>query len=510
MIANSCKSIPQHRQTQVLSSITKSLPSEILHIQVVELLNAGNHDACNRLISLLDTKDLVTISTNILKSLNESSINLTSISTQSRWLVTLVNNTLNHPDIVSFMRKSDSTVKSTEMLSHVLNYLHKIRQTTEEKPLDQKLEKSVLNCLKMMIILLPINVLCHSLDKISKTSSTRTTLEKLSERLELITSNPYSGEIAQIRETFEESTSALLKVIESINSDEKLSQKQQIAKNKLVQLALYNLQLMVKLTCEDGSHTSTVLDQIFPKINTILDDQKVFKTVRASAMLLVSNMVPYIENGFLPHLQNFVKQILEFLNEAAKNVNSKQNIDILTWSVVALQNLTNSIGYFLSPYITEILISIGSLPESEEISKNLEVLQNSIAEHIPLRIFLPAIIKSSEKIKSATKLTQVMNLTANYLEKQSPLSVKAHIDSVRSWSELVLSFRESSIDHSEKLKVFEQSFAKAFLEFVKKLEEQSFSMVYYKLFTFATSNFKERPLFARELNEIKFFSKIFK
>merc|ERR1712066_610225 len=158
---------------------------------------------------------------------------------------------------------------SGKFLSDVLDYLYSIRRM---KSVDSKLEKLVLRSLQLMIILLPVNVLCNSLETISNISSVRTTLEKLAERLELVAEKRHGSETAnsveveQLVETFPQCVGVLVKSVEkqleNVGNENVQGQKRKTGsdqtpkplknqgnRNKVAQLGILAIKSLVSIVC---------------------------------------------------------------------------------------------------------------------------------------------------------------------------------------------------------------------------------------------------------------------
>merc|ERR1712173_145400 len=115
-----------------------------------------------------------------------------------------------------------------------------------------------------------------------------------------------------------------------------------------------------------------------------------------------------------------------------------------------------------------------------------------------MRIFFPNMTNIIGRIENHSSLVPLLDLTKNYIEKQPPVSVKAHLDSIRTWTETVLGVRQKCIDNKsgkdfDTNELIEEKFGLAFTEFVKKLEESVFPKTFYKLFIWATDDFKSKP-----------------
>ena len=343
----------------------------------------------------------------------------------SRTIMNIVNNTLNQPEIIEKMRVMED---SSKFLSDVLDYLYSIRRSPE---VDTKLEKLVLRSLQLMIILLPVNVLCNSLETISNISSVRTTLEKLAERLELVAEKRFSSnenrsngiEVEQLIETFPQCVSILIKSVEKQfenvensenpgntgkvtsgknagkkrkNDEKSLAKpaKNQSGKNKVAQLGILAIKSLISIVCTnpESNHNNILISPLLPCLMNIVTNKNLDRHVRASAMLCIAEMSQFLDNAFLPFLSKFIGVIQTFLVDFDQNQNkiTHTNEDIICYSLKSLQHLVANIGQYLSPHVAGIMLTLGNLrSRSSLIEKRLRGLENLISVHIPMRIFFP-------------------------------------------------------------------------------------------------------------------------
>jgi hypothetical protein len=542
VIAQTCKTMQKsrHRKLQVLNSMNKSLGMEFSYVLIAQLvINNNIHDATQEYMAIMNADSTVNCVKMLVASLNEGVFEKAISSDKSdkgsmnyaqfsRTIMNIVNNTLNQPEIIEKMRVMED---SSKFLSDVLDYLYSIRRSTE---VDTKLEKLVLRSLQLMIILLPVNVLCNSLETISNISSVRTTLEKLAERLELVAEKRFSNnenrsngiEVDQLIETFPQCVSILIKSVEKqfenietvgkVDSGKKRKNneksvakpaKNQSGKNKVAQLGILAIKSLISIVCTnpESNHNNILISPLLPCLMNIVTNKNLDRHVRASAMLCIAEMSQFLDNAFLPFLAKFIGVIQTFLVDFDQNQNklTHTNEDIICYSLKSLQHLVANIGQYLSPHVAGIMLTLGNLrSRSSLIEKRLRGLENLISVHIPMRIFFPNMTNIIGQIENYASLIPLLNLTKNYIEKQPPITIKAHLDTIRTWSETVLMIRQNCID-SKHQKVcpeiesineeIEEKFALAFTEFIKKLEESVFPQTFYKLFIWATDDFKSKP-----------------
>ena len=529
VIAQTCKTMQKarHRKLQVLNSMNKSLGVEFGYVLIAQLvLNNNIHDATQEFMGIMNSESIVNCVKMLISCLKEEVFSKScgefmNYSQFSRTIMNIVNSCLNQPEVIEKMRLMEDSGK---FLSDVLDYLYSIRRM---KSVDTKLEKLVLRSLQLMIILLPVNVLCNSLETISNISSVRTTLEKLAERLELVAEKRHgaesanSVEVEQLIETFPQCVSVLVKSVEkqleNIGNESVQGQKRKTGsdqspkplknqgnRNKVAQLGILAIKSLVSIVCTnpDSNHDNILINPLLPCLMSIVTNKNVDRHVRASSMLCIAEMSQFLDSAFLPFLNKFVAVIQTFLVDFDQNQNklTHTNEDIICYSLKSLQHLVANIGQFLSPHVSGIMLTLGNLrSRSVLIEKRLRGLENLISLNIPMRIFFPNMTNIIGRIENHSSLVPLLDLTKNYIEKQPPVSVKAHLDSIRTWTETVLGVRQKCIDSKSGKESFEmneqieEKFGLAFTEFVKKLEESVFPKTFYKLFIWATDDFKSKP-----------------
>ena len=531
------KNISGPRKMQVLTSMSKCLDyedSKSSWILLAELI-LKSESSDNQIIS--DLLNLQSIDQQIynLKCLLSAVKNNTFENLNfSKTVIYLLNNNLNVPEVVDYLRNSDDDGFISEFLSDLLEFLSFVKkenvrnrgQKKDEKKaaalVDLKLEKLVSKSLQLLIVVMPIHILCQSLKKLTTSTNIKNTLEKLVERLDALDPEHFSGEhdIYNLIEGFEEIVEILVdNCLESSmaqqkqQENEKQKSKSTNLNNQLCHLIIYVLKTSTKLVYNkkynpDQNKLNLLLNKILPKMNEILNNPKINKHVRASCMLYISEMTEYLESSFLPFLDEFYRNCAGLL---AKNIG---NLDITNLCLKSMQNLIQFNGFFMSGNLSNMLEMVGNLDlevdekqsekQNEEaktlLQKRVDHLQDLIAEHVPLRIYFPALIKSIDKIENKASICSILNITSGYIKKQSPTLIKSHLDKIKNFSMKILKIRQDAADDEESaystdsaaFDQIEAAFSKLFLEFIKKLEESTFISTFYKIFIWATTDFTNK------------------
>lgn len=295
----------------------------------------------------------------------------------SRFLLEIIDKTLNNLEIVEYLRYPENSDFMTEFFKQFLEYLNFVRKNLSDKRkksdskademqdstaqnskivADSKLEKQLIKVINNLILILPIHILTSSLNILTQPNNLKNTLEKLSEKLDSIDDKEIavalkiaSHDLNYVVNSYEKIVEILLeKLNECTNFDvavgDQISPKKrqkldkqasnQISKSqinhkiKLSHLLIYNLKTLSNLTFHprlnpEKNKLEILQTQVLPKMLDIIGKQKTNKHIKASTCLFISECCQYLESNFLPHLDKFYKNLTQLIAE------NKSNEDIL-------------------------------------------------------------------------------------------------------------------------------------------------------------------------------------
>ncbi|EFN88053.1 HEAT repeat-containing protein 1 [Harpegnathos saltator] len=287
-----------------------------------------------------------------------------------------------------------------------------------------------------------------------------------------------------------------------VNAEEKIeSQEYELVQ----QTTLVSLKLLAKLLATDHPNVFKPILEMTTELLRSKDGP-----VLANAALCVAELVCLMRTHALTLLNKFMPPILKLLK-----THCCQNVpDITVVSIVsALQKIVDSLGNFLSSYLSKLLFELTRLnslytgvdhPKTGIIISRLKMITQKISNYTPLRILLPVVSTTYDTLLRKNlyhRIPSLMNILADCFD--SVPSAKLNVTSCLSEFFLkVLQFRESinsyenddmSIDVedvSKHIVAIEESTSKAFVALVLKLSEVTFNPLYQDIFKWAEKNTK--------------------
>ncbi|KAK2580959.1 hypothetical protein KPH14_006024 [Odynerus spinipes] len=350
--------------------------------------------------------------------------------------------------------------------------------------------------------LLPNNVFLISVKRLLKHESLtvkRKALELLNVRL-------------QQRKFGEENYAELLELIGSLLEVIDVNVKSESQEGEVVQqTVLITLKLLAKLLAREHPD---VFKPILEMTTELLRTRN--GPILGSAVLCVAELCSCLRIYAIKSLNKFVPAIIRLLESHCH----EEIPDVVTISIIsAFQKIVESVGNFLSLYLDQLLYELTRLnsfytdtehPKIGVVVSRLKATTQKLASFVPLRVLLPAINRTYDKLlkkKSYKRVPPLLNILSESFVSIPPADLSAAIPDLVTFFLKVFQFREDvvssedsmevdDVDVSKDIALVEESSGKALVALVLKLSEATFRPLYYRFYDWAARNpeHKERNI----------------
>ncbi|XP_014204224.1 HEAT repeat-containing protein 1 [Copidosoma floridanum] len=269
------------------------------------------------------------------------------------------------------------------------------------------------------------------------------------------------------------------------------------------QTALITLKLMAKLLASDRpSEFKPILDLVTELVH------KREGPVLGSAVLCVAELCSSMRAYAIQGLNKFVPAIIKLMGKHC----TQEIPDILTTSIIsALQKIVESLGNFLSLNLDKLLYELARLsllykdtehPKIGPVAARLNATTQKLTSFLPLRILLKATDDTYQKLltkKSYQYISPLMNIFAQSFINVQMSDLKHIINTLANFFLKVLQFREEVTINKGDMEVeeeatlqdvinVEESASNALIALIRKLSENIFRPLYYKMYDWAARN----------------------
>ncbi|XP_015510740.1 HEAT repeat-containing protein 1 homolog [Neodiprion lecontei] len=279
-------------------------------------------------------------------------------------------------------------------------------------------------------------------------------------------------------------------------------QKSAHLENEVIQqFALISLKLLAKILATDHP---AVFKPVLELTTNLVQSRD--GPVLASAVLCLAELCGTMRTHAIHSLNTFIPAILLILKEKCQKSDCPE---IVVLSVVsAVQKIVESHASFLSPHLDKLLFELVKLRSRYSDSDHIKIAQIvqrlkttmlKLSTSVPLRILLPTVTKTYEKLIKQELyrcVDPLMNVLADSFSNAQSNDLNAAIHDLAGFFLNVLQFREDLISKNRLLDaptltdvaLVEESASKALVTLVLKLSEASFRPLFYRLYDWAARN----------------------
>ncbi|KAI4480692.1 hypothetical protein M0802_014164, partial [Mischocyttarus mexicanus] len=304
----------------------------------------------------------------------------------------------------------------------------------------------------------------------------------------------------------------LLNLIDSLLDVIDINVKSENQESEIVQqTVLITFKLLAKLL---ASKHPMVFKPILELTTELLKTRK--GPILGSAALCVAELCSCLRTHAIQSLNKFVPALIKLIETYCH----EEIPDVVTISIVsAFQKIVESVGNFLSLYLDQILYELTRLnsfytdtdhPKIGVVVSRLKLTTQKLASYVPLRVLLPAINKTYDKLckrKSYKCIPPLLRILSESFVSIPSADLTTAISDLTNFFLKVFQFREdiiSSQDHKEinnidlfkDIEIVEENAGKALVSLVLKLSEATFRPLYYRFYDWAARNpdHKERNI----------------
>ncbi|XP_015171671.1 PREDICTED: HEAT repeat-containing protein 1 isoform X2 [Polistes dominula] len=238
--------------------------------------------------------------------------------------------------------------------------------------------------------------------------------------------------------------------------------------------------------------------------------------ILGSAALCVGELCSCLRTHAIQSLNKFIPALISLIETYCH----EEIPDVVTISIIsAFQKIVESVGNFLSHYLDQILYELTRLnsfytdtdhPKIGVVVSRLKSITQKLASYVPLRVLLPAINKTYDKLykrNSYKCIPPLLNILSESFVSIPSADLTAAIPDLTSFFLKVFQFREDivssddlmkidGVDLFKNIQIVEENAGKALVALVLKLSEATFRPLYYRFYDWATRNsdHKERNI----------------
>ncbi|XP_014600761.1 PREDICTED: HEAT repeat-containing protein 1 isoform X1 [Polistes canadensis] len=239
--------------------------------------------------------------------------------------------------------------------------------------------------------------------------------------------------------------------------------------------------------------------------------------ILGSAALCVAELCSCLRTSAIQSLNKFVPALINLIETYCH----EEIPDVVTISIIsAFQKIVESVGNFLSLYLDQILYELTRLnsfytdtdhPKIGVVVSRLKLTTQKLASYVPLRVLLPAINKTYDKLykkKSYKCIPPLLNILSESFVSIPNADLTAAIPDLTNFFLKVFQFREDIVSNQEDhieinevdlfkdIQIVEENAGKALVSLVLKLSEATFRPLYYRFYDWAARNLdhKERNI----------------
>lgn len=261
-------------------------------------------------------------------------------------------------------------------------------------------------------------------------------------------------------------------------------------------MAMMAIKLLSKQLAEKHpNHFKSIMDL---SIDILRRHEGVSKTLTATAILCFAEISCNLRVRSIVYLPSFMKLYVKILEHHTQSVHNLSDNFIIS-AIAALQKIVSTLANYLSPYLTDLIVHLSVLWHTIETSTNmkgneaaldkLNGIWEKIATTLELRVLIPTIKKSYEKIINSDKriaIKPIMHLLSSTFRHSTSSAISTFMPDITSFFVDALQYRANS--KSSDLVVVnttEDAIINSFATLTLKLSEGSFRPLYHHIYNSA-------------------------
>ncbi|XP_069787090.1 HEAT repeat-containing protein 1 isoform X2 [Narcine bancroftii] len=259
------------------------------------------------------------------------------------------------------------------------------------------------------------------------------------------------------------------------------------------QTALFSLKLLCR--CFGTRHQELFVPVLVTAVNLVaVDSEEEERNLLGNALLGIAEVTTALKALAIPQLPRLMPGLLKTLKKQKSLVSNE--IYFLS-AITALQRVVETLPYFISPYLFDILVQITQLSKtaakashSSQFDLRLTSLRTTLATKLASRVLLPSISKCYDKLAETRQiclgpLLEILKEHICHMEKEQ---LNSHQSELTSFFFKALDFRANHLeDDLNKVGEIEGYVIDCFVGMIMKLSEVAFRPLFFKLFDWSKS-----------------------
>lgn len=233
-------------------------------------------------------------------------------------------------------------------------------------------------------------------------------------------------------------------------------------------------------------------------IDTLRQHETSPRLLLATSILSFAEIACNLRVRSIVYLPSFMKLYVKILEHQAQSVITLTDNFIIS-AIAALQKIVSTLANYLSPYLTDLIVNLSilwhqieersDLKGSDATLDKLNGIWEKLATTLELRVLIPTIDKSYEKIVKSAKrqgIKPVMQLLSSTFKNSPSSDISAFMPDITTFFVSALQYRANTTAAVDLTNVnaTEDAIIASFTTLTLKLSEGSFRPLYHQIYDF--------------------------